>query len=204
MRVVVEGNIGSGKSTVMQALRDAFPEATVIPEPVEQWASELALFYEDPAGWALPFSLRVLLTHFGNRDVGTTTGELAIVERCPLSCRHVFTQLLFNERTMSQHHWDLFREYYDVIGWEPGERDLILYIDTPVDKCLERIEHRGRESEQRGIDVQYLRRIEFQYDNVLKFCAAPVIRIHGDQEKQCVCADALQAIQEHANRELAT
>lgn len=191
MRVVIEGNIGAGKSTVINALAKAFPHATIRPEPVDAWAEELALFYKDPSTWALPFSLRVLLSHHANASL---PGDLSIVERCPLSCRHVFTQLLFNDGAMPQHHWDLFREYYDVIGWEPGAEDVILYIDTPVDKCLQRIDQRRREGEDRGVDVHYLRRIEFQYTNVLKFSAARVVHIDGTRAPETVAADAVAAI----------
>lgn len=192
MRVIVEGNIGAGKSTVMDALAKAFPSATVVPEPVEAWQEELELFYQDPAQWALPFSLRVLLAHHQNKFL---QDDLSIIERCPLSNRHVFTQLLFNEKTMPQHHWDLYRAYYDVIGWEPGEHDLILYIDTPVDKCLERIQNRNRDGEP-NIDIHYLRRIEFQYANCLKFCAASVVKVRGDQPPDLVAAEATQALDE--------
>lgn len=194
MRVIVEGNIGAGKSTVMSALKKAFPHAIIRPEPVDSWREELALFYEDPAKWALPFSLRVLLSHHQNKAPPAIADALMVVERSPLSCRHVFTQLLFNDRTMPEHHWDLFRQYYDVIGWEPEESDLILYIDTPVDVCLQRITQRHREGEKEGIDVQYLRRIEFQYANVLKFSAAPVIRLKGDSSQAEVTAAAIKAI----------
>lgn len=198
MRIVVEGNIGAGKSTVIEALALAFPQATIRPEPVHTWQEELQLFYEDPDKWALPFSLRVLLSHKANATEGVEPHSLAIIERCPISTRHVFTQLLFNDGTMPAHHWNLFREYYDILGWEPGEQDVILFVDTPVDKCLERIQGRGRDAEDR-IDVHYLRRIEFQYYNVLKFCAATVISVSGDAPPGHVAAAAVAAIATHLN-----
>ena len=110
-----------------------------------------------------------------------------------MSCRHVFTQLLFNEGTMPQHHWDLFREYYDVLGWEPGAGDLIVYIDTPVEKCMERVMQRARPGED-PVDVQYLRRIEFQYANMLKYCACPVVRVDGGQDQAAVRAAVVSAV----------
>lgn len=191
MRVILEGNIGSGKTTLTEALRAAYPEALIHPEDVHDWRDLLELFYADPAAWALPLSLRVLLSHHVFRVVPREA--LYILERCPLSCRHVFTQLLFNDGTMPQHHWDLFRQFADELGWEPAADDVILYIDTPVDVCLDRITARGRRGEEH-IDVHYLRRLEFQYNNMLKYCACPVERLDGTKAPHILAADAVSAI----------
>jgi deoxyadenosine/deoxycytidine kinase len=192
MRIAIEGNIGSGKSTVMKALADRFPDIPVFSEPVATWGDLLDLFYADPCTWALPFSLKVLLTF---RDPGRHSE--CLVERCPLSCRHVFTQTLFNEGTMQQHSYDLFKEFYDILAWTP---DVIIYIDTPTDKCLNRIHERGRLCETHGgIDIfEYLRRIEFAYETMLKFVSKDirVIRIDGKQSPECVAEAVSNAVKE--------
>lgn len=194
MRVILEGNIGSGKTTLTEALRAAYPDAQIHTEAVHDWQDLLELFYGDPGAWALPLSLRILLSHHAFRAVPRDV--LTILERCPLSCRHVFTQLLFNDGTMPQHHWDLFRQYADELGWEPAADDVILYIDTPVDVCMTRIAARKRRGEDH-IDIQYLRRLEFQYNNVLKYCACPVERLDGTKATHRLAADAVAAIRRH-------
>lgn len=168
MRIAVEGNIGSGKSTVLGALADVF---AVRKEPVEDWQPLLDLFYADPGKWSLAFSLRVLLSFAGVSDGGSDL----VTERCPLANRHVFGQLLFNDQKMTQDEWDLFKEYHDAMGWTP---DGIVFVDTPSDVCMGRIKARGRPCEA-SVDIQYLRRIEFQYQNLFKFCGVPVVRVDG-------------------------
>lgn len=192
MRIILEGNIGSGKTTLTDALRAPYPDAHVHTEAVGNWQDLLELFYTAPSQWALPLSLQVMLSHHVYRAVPPET--MYVLERCPLSCRHVFTQLLFNDGTMPQHHWDLFRQFSDELGWEPTATDLIMYIDTPVDVCLERITARARRGEEH-IDVHYLRRLEFQYANMLKFCACPVVRVDGTKPAHVLAADAVRAIQ---------
>jgi deoxyadenosine/deoxycytidine kinase len=177
MRVILEGNIGSGKSTVLTTVAPAFPGVIVHKEAVEEWGDFLKLFYENPTRWALPFSLQVLLTHHAYRTP-PPPGVLQMLERCPLSCRHVFTQLLFNDGIMPQHHWDLYRQFSDELGFEPTASDLIIYVDTPVDMCLQRIDNRSRKGEAH-IDIHYLRKLEFQYTNMLKYCACPVEYVDG-------------------------
>lgn len=197
-RIIIEGNIGSGKSTVLTALQHAFPEWLVQYEPVEEWTEELALFYESPSQWSLPFSLRILLSHHrsGAEANAREAGETVIVERCPLSCRHVFTQLLFNDGTMPQHHWDLFREYYDLLAWEPSASrgDVIIYLETPVDQCMDRIQRRARPGEE-GIDIHYLRRLEFLYSTMLRYTPCCVKRVDGSKRPEDVVASIVDIIQ---------
>lgn len=114
-RVCVEGNIGSGKSAALERLAALRPGLAIFPEPVEQWGEMLELFYSDPAAWAFPFNLRVLLSFVAPARASGDGG--VVVERSPLSCRHVFGQLAFNEGKMTQEEWALFKEYADVLGW---------------------------------------------------------------------------------------
>ncbi len=181
MRIAIEGNIGAGKSTVLRA----FAGERVFAEPVDAWGSLLDRFYASPAEWGLAFSLRVL-SSFDEPH----THERCIVERCPLSCRHVFAQLLFNDGHLTQGEWDLFKDYFDVLGWAP---DAMVYIDTPAHVCLERTRERGRPSEA-GLDLQHLRRLEFQYDTLLKYSNVPVVRLDGTLPPDELARAALDAV----------
>ena len=187
MRVCVEGNIGSGKSTALAAVARVRPDAKTFPEPVEEWGDLLGKFYADPAQWALPFSLRVLLSFRG--PAACADADLVVVERSPLSCRHVFSQLLFNEGKLSQEEWEVFKEYCEVLGWTP---DLIVHVHTPADACLERVRARGR-PEERGVDLHYLKRLEFQYETMLRYAGVPVVRVDGTQSVEEV-ANAVAAV----------
>lgn len=192
MRIAVEGNIGSGKSGCVAALAAAFPTVPCFPEPVEEWADLLKLYYASPAEWALPFSLKVLLSF--RAPAATPT---CIVERSPLASRHVFSQLLYNEGALNVQEWDLFKEYHDLLKWEP---DLIFYVDTPPQTCLERVAARARRGEA-GIDLEYLRKVEFQYANMLRFTDVPVVRFDGtlppEQLHAQVVAKAGAALRSH-------
>lgn len=170
MRISVDGNIGSGKSDCLAALAAAFPDVPCHPEPVHEWGELLDLFYKCPSEWALPFSLKVLLGfRAASRDAD------CIVERSPMASRHVFSQLLYNDGTLNCHEWELFKEYHDVLGWQP---DVVFFVDTPAAVCLQRIASRGRACEA-TIDIDYLRRVEFQYANMLRYTDVPVVRFDG-------------------------
>ena len=170
MRISVEGNIGSGKSDCMVALAAAFPDVQCFPEPLHEWGELLDLFYECPPSWALAFSLKVLLSfRAASRE------PVCFVERSPMASRHVFSQLLYNDGTLSCQEWELFKEYHDVLGWKP---DVVFFVDTPAAVCLQRIASRGRACEA-NVDIDYLRRVEFQYANMLRYTDVPVVRFDG-------------------------
>ena len=185
MRICIEGSIGTGKSSALLALRETFVEIPVYPEPVEEWKELLDLYYGDKVLWGLPFSLKVLLSF---RRVKP---QLSFVERSPLSCKNVFTQMLVDDGTMNQGQFEVFKEYHDLLGWTP---DAIIYIDTPAATCLERLESRGRECEK-IVDLQFLRRLEYAYETMMKqdTQGIRVIRIDGTKSKEQVAEDVVQA-----------
>lgn len=171
-RVCIEGNIGSGKSTAIHGFSRLRPDVPVYPEQVEEWGELLGMFYDDPAQWALALQLRALLS-FGPPAV--CAAPCCVVERSPVSCRHVFAQMLFNEHKMSQAEWDVFKRYCDALGWAP---DLVVYIETPPEVCYERMKRRARDSEA-GVELQYIKRLDFQYETMLRYSSAPVVRLDG-------------------------
>jgi len=177
MRVSIEGNIATGKSTVLDRLKDL--GYTVRPEPVTEWDTLLHLYYTDPARWSLCFNLKVLHSFHavpteGEHPLPNSIKPL-FVERSPGACRHVFGQLSYNDQHITPAAWEVFKEFSQLLWWEP---DVYIYIDTPPDVCHTRMESRGRTCEQ-SVSLEYLRRIEFQYTNFLKFQDKPVHTIDG-------------------------
>lgn len=187
MRISIEGNIGAGKSCILERLAGDI-DTPVFPEPVDEWKELLGLYYAAPREFSLAFNMKVLLSF---RDPGSVTP--CVVERSPLSCRHVFGQLVYNEGLMAQQEWDLFKEYSDIFGWSP---DILIYIDTPAEVCFERIRRRAREGESK-IDLTYVKRVEFQYANMLKYTDVPVVHIDGARDPAEVYADVLQVVRQH-------
>lgn len=189
MRISIDGLIGSGKSSALEALRDAFPTVPCFAEPLDEWGELLDLYYADKPTWCLPFSLKVLLSF--RRSNGY---RRSFVERSPLSCKNVFTTMLLHEGIMNQHQYDVFSSFHKIIGWIP---DAIIYIDTPATTCLERIEKRDRACE-REIDLQFMKRLEYAYETMLKHDThgIRIIRIDGTKAPDQVAMDVVRAAKE--------
>ena len=87
LRIVIDGNIGSGKTTQLKMLSDI--GFTVQCEPIDEWPLEQ--FYEDKHRWAFLLQMSILrsfVKHGKSSDVW---------ERSPESSKDVFWKMLRSE-----------------------------------------------------------------------------------------------------------
>ena len=183
-RIAIEGNIGAGKSSILDMLQRELPaNVPIFTEPIESWTPLLDLYYNDKMQYGFLFSLKVLLSFRGAADAAT-----AVVERSPQSCRHVFTQLLNENGCLTSIQWDLFQEFYSILKYEP---DHIIYLYTPPNVCYDRIQGRGRQCEAANVDLQYLKRIDYRYSQLVKDAQCPVHVLDGSLPREELHAQAL-------------
>lgn len=173
MRICIEGNIGAGKSTTLNHLTKK--GHNVFPEPVHEWKDWLSEFYKDKKRWAFAFQMKVLSSF-----LTPSYKDCSIVERSPISVRHVFGQLLYNDGCLTDREWSLFKDVYDSFAWSP---DVIIFIKVDPEVALERIKKRNRQGEC-DIDIDYIKKINFQYNIMLKY---------DDQTRKTFIIDGNQA-----------
>ena len=64
----------------------------------------------------------------------------------------------------------------------------MVYVHTPVEECERRMRARGRAGEE-GVDVDRLKRLEFQYETMLRYSDVPVVRVDGTSPPELVAAE---------------
>lgn len=150
MKVSIEGNIASGKSTLVNRLQQT-TRVPVFLEPVNNWTL-LDKFYEDQLRWGFTFNTEVLLSmnKWKNNDYNS------IYERSPNSCRYVFTQLMFEDGILTREELDLFDKLFENFSWD---QDVIIYVRTPPEICFQRMHQRGRECES-NVSLEYLQKLD--------------------------------------------
>jgi len=171
--ILFEGNIAAGKSTVGRRLAES-ELFGFVEEPVGAWQQDfeenlLDLFYRDTNRWAFTFQLAAFTTR-----AKTWTEVLAILdhrnvvlERSIYCDRYVFAKNCYQSGLMKKTEWQLYCKLWDWLesNW-CAEPDKIVYLRTPAEVCLERIEARGR-TEETTIPVEYLRDLEVLHDEWL-------------------------------------
>lgn len=160
MIITIGGNIGCGKTTVINSLKSTYEN--VFEEPIDKWGSWLDFFYVDMKKYAFAFQMKVLL-EFLNLSVQSSTG-IHITERCPLDSFHVFTQVLFNQNILHFMEYNLFQDYVDNVAWKP---QVYIYLQCSPDTCLERISLRSRSCET-YLDIDYITQLHNAYDTFVK------------------------------------
>lgn len=155
MKIVIDGNIGSGKSTITSRICQEL-RLPMFLEPVDSWNEWLKLYYKDSARWGFSMNLNVLMSFSKWRN----NNFLGIYERSPLSNRYVFTEL----QNLNPLEKNLFEEVYDQVAWIP---DVVIYIRTTPEISMERMCKRGRECENE-VPLDYLKAIHDKYEKMFQ------------------------------------
>jgi deoxyadenosine/deoxycytidine kinase len=160
MRIIsLEGNIGSGKSTVLAALA---AEYETRPEPVAQWTPWLERFYAAPHGMAaLGLQLQVLAS-FHSIYVELRGTATVLVERSPRTGKDAFTALMVQSGALAAHELALYQQLYAKLAWEPTER---IYLQCAPELALKRIQVRHREHEE-PVGLAYLTALHEKHEEL--------------------------------------
>lgn len=173
--ISLNGNIGAGKSTIMDRLRDMRDENggkvfEWIPEPIEEWTPWLNIFYGDKARYSYSFQLKVLLHQMERYEYIQgcwERGEIVdnvLFERDPIVAHHVFAQSLYEEGHIHDLEMSVYREFYDrKFHWVPGHA---IYLRATPEKCMERMVERARGSELGGVTLDYLNALHEKHERL--------------------------------------
>lgn len=167
--IALEGNIGAGKTTLLRYVREHYPKIVLIDEPVDTWETMktadgrniLQHFYGDMERWAYTFQNTALLTRIENiqRAIESNPpGSVFLMERSYLTDRHVFAKILHEDGKMNDMEMDIYMRWYNHFTSKYPIKQ-ILWLNTDVDTCVERIHKRNRPGEE-NISRNYLERLD--------------------------------------------
>jgi deoxyadenosine/deoxycytidine kinase len=188
MLVSIEGNIGSGKSTVIEYLKSLNDSRFVfVDEPVSEWLeikdkngmNALDCFYSDQKKNSFCFQVLAYITRLKKlMDVikNNTDNKIIITERSIETDRNVFAKMLYNDDLLSSIEWVTYNYWFDTFK-ELSTVSKIIYIKATPEKCLERIIKRNRVEEE-GIKLDYLTKCHNYHTEWLNKCNN-VITING-------------------------
>ena len=176
--VAVAGNIGVGKSTLVEMLAERM-DWTPFFEPQSQ-NPYLADFYRDMQEWSFQSQIFFLSRRLrAHRDISNHPGP-AVQDRSVYEDAEIFAQNLFLERNMSDRDYQTYRDLYEVLTRFLPPPDLVVYLRASVSTLMERISMRGRDYEK-GIQPEYLGRLNDLYEEWTEsFSLCPVLTVPAD------------------------
>lgn len=193
----IDGNIGSGKSTVIQKLKEEFKkinntEIIYLPEPVKIWSSIkdkegeniIEKFYRDNKKYAFAFQMMAYITRIHQiknelKAIQPNKNYIIITERSVHTDKNVFAKMLYTNKDINECEYQIYNKWFDeFINDIPIHK--YIYIDTSPTKCLERIGKRARKGEK--IPLEYLQMCKDNHDEWLNQVDHDVLTLNGDVE----------------------
>jgi len=161
--VAIEGNIGSGKTSLSNLMSDEFNAKIVL----ERFADNpfLPKFYEDQERFAFPLEMSFLADRY--QQLTDDLAQFDLFKNFIVSDYYIFKSLIFAQVTLQKEEYALYRKMFDIMYKEISKPDLYIYLYQNTDRLLENIKKRGRIYEQ-NIEASYLEKIHVGYINFIK------------------------------------
>lgn len=156
---VIEGNIGSGKTSLSKMISSEF-DANLILEEFEE-NPFLSDFLEDQKVNPLGVELQFLIDRFHQLQSPTNDKKPTVADY------FIEKSLVFSGNNLSKIEKNLFDSYYSVLFDKITKPDLLVYLSVNSDRLLKNIRKRGRKIEQ-DLTARYLESIHQSYLEYLK------------------------------------
>ena len=198
--VAVAGNIGVGKSTLVDLLCRKMGWQPFY-EPVAE-NPYLADFYEDMASWAFHSQIFFLTHRLRSHHQIAAHPTSIIQDRSVYEDAEIFAQNLYLQGYIHPRDYQTYRDLYETtIDFLPPP-DLVIYLRASVPTLLQRINRRGRDYEQ-SITADYLSSLNQLYEKwIANFVLCPVLTVPAGDLDFVAHAGHLELIARKVNEKL--
>jgi deoxyadenosine/deoxycytidine kinase len=160
--IAIAGNIGAGKSTLVEFLSRTYGIAPYY-EPSED-NPYLPNFYEDMKRWSFHSQLYFLSNKFRIHQKLDRMPGLVVLDRTIFEDAEIFATALHDMRCIDDRDWATYCTFYKSILDAIKPPDLMIYLRCSMRTLRKRIKLRGREMEE-DIPLAYLKRLDKLYEN---------------------------------------
>ena len=176
--VVIAGNIGVGKSTLVARLAQQWGwQAAHEPNATNPY---LADFYADMRRWGFHSQIFFLGKRLEQHNTICMGQHSVLQDRSVYEDAEIFARNLFNQGHMNARDWQTYYALYQTMAQIIQPPDLVVYLRANVDTLSQRVARRSREYE-RHIPREYLAQINALYDDwAQQFTLSPLITIEAD------------------------
>jgi deoxyadenosine/deoxycytidine kinase len=178
--IAVAGNMGSGKSSLVQFLCRRYPEIRPFYERNEE-NPYLEDFYQDMGRWALHSQVYFLTLKFRTHQELDLCRQTVIQDRTIYEDAEVFAENLRRSGHLTGRDYEAYRLLYETITGSINPPDLLIYLKSGLRTIKKRIRTRGRPCEA-GIDPGYLKDLNRLYERwVRRYALSPILVLDADR-----------------------
>ncbi|MDP1660128.1 MAG: deoxynucleoside kinase [Methylotenera sp.] len=174
--IVIEGPIGCGKTTLAKMLADQFP-VDYLSEKAES-NPFLPRFYQDAQRYSLPTQLFFL---FQRANQIKDLSQRDMFAKPIIADFFLEKDPLFARLNLDDEEYALYHQIYQHLQLKAPKPDLVIYLQTPIDALMERIEERSVSYEQ-DIPREYIERLANAYSEFFhNYDASPVLIVNNQK-----------------------
>lgn len=161
--LVIEGNIGAGKTTLATMLANELNAKLIL----EQFADNpfLPKFYKNPERYSFPLELSFLAERYS--QLNNELRSSSLFHSLTVADYYFMKSLIFAQNTLSGDELQLYKQLFSIIYSTLPKPDLYVYLHLPTNQLLKNIKKRGRDYEQ-TITAEYLNGITEGYFDFFK------------------------------------
>ena len=190
--ISIEGNIGSGKSTIMKFLSEKFDEFVkmqdkhlkicYLQEPVQKWNSFtdkegkniIENYYSNQKKYAFQFQMMAYISRLSQFKQAINEGyDIIFTERSMYTDKNVFAKMLYDEGKIEEIEYKIYNAWFDEFA-ECLKNMKIYYVKTDHQICHNRIKIRNRNGEQE-IPIKYLNLCSEYHNNWLSTIVEKIV-----------------------------
>ena len=156
--IAIEGNIGSGKTTLATKIAEDFNAKLIL----EQFSDNpfLPKFYENPKQYGFTLEMSFLTERY--QQMREQLAQTDLFKEFVVSDYDIFKSLIFSKVTLTDDEFMLYRKLFYILYSQIIKPDLYVFLYQNTDRLIENIKKRGREYEQ-NISPDYLKKIHYGY-----------------------------------------
>lgn len=175
MKIIsIEGNIGSGKSTFVEQLKQTLKNDAIcfLQEPVELWntivdkdgITILEHYYKDNKKWAFSFQMMAYISRLSLLKKAIESNyEIIITERSLTTDKNVFCQMLYDNDLINDIDFTIYNKWFE--EFNNVHNIQYVYLKTDPEISYERVLKRSRSGET--IPLSYLINCSHYHDKWL-------------------------------------
>ena len=188
MLVTVEGLDGSGKTTVWESLKEAYPDAVFTREPTESWYGE-AVYRSINADDADPLAELFLYTADHADHLSRTVGPALEAGNPVVSDRYSDSRYAYQGVTLADRFDDAVAFVRSVHRPWTRPPDLTVYLDVDPETAAER-SGKTNKFEQSA----YLKRVQQNYERLIDATPGRFVRVDASQPPEQVLTDVREQL----------